>query len=196
MRRSAAERPKDNTTPVLLRDVAVAARPFLVGYARSRGVQRADAEDLVGETFAKALTRYDRLKCASVAACRALLIKILINTSRDAFRRQKGPVAGGADGDPADAAVSSAPDPARAAERSEQVALARRALERLPAPLRRTAQLYYLDGKSCRQIAAATGAPEGTVISRLARSRDLIRMRLHADGIDTGRLISGRSRAH
>jgi len=168
--------------------VAAAAQPFLVRYARGFGVQAADAEDLAGDTVAKALARYDRQVCVSGSVCRGLLIKILVNTFRDAFRRRRdGPIAESAEAtgldDPAAAAVSQAPDPARNAERSELLYLVRRALTQLPASLRETVRLYYLEEQSCRRIAVATGVPEGTVISRLARGRKLIRRSLRQDGV-------------
>lgn len=48
------------------------------------------------------------------------------------------------------------------------------AVDRLPAPLRATVALHYLEGYDVRETASLTGVPEGTVKSRLHRARTLL----------------------
>ena len=57
----------------------------------------------------------------------------------------------------------------------EDVERLRRAIAALPSPLRETLVLRDVNGLSYRDIAEATGAPIGTVMSRLARARSRAR---------------------
>jgi RNA polymerase sigma-70 factor (ECF subfamily) len=47
-------------------------------------------------------------------------------------------------------------------------------IEALPVPFRETLVLRELEELSYQQIATATGAPIGTVMSRLARAREML----------------------
>jgi RNA polymerase sigma-70 factor (ECF subfamily) len=61
--------------------------------------------------------------------------------------------------------------------RAEQ-ALVRAALAELPPAFREVIVLRELEGLTYQGIASVTGAPIGTVMSRLARARDQLRDRL------------------
>src|SRR5260370_32937991 len=50
-------------------------------------------------------------------------------------------------------------------------------LRHLPQRYRRPIALFYLEGKSAGEVAAALGPPRGTVLSQLARAREQMRMR-------------------
>ncbi|MEZ5398643.1 MAG: sigma-70 family RNA polymerase sigma factor [Bryobacteraceae bacterium] len=67
-----------------------------------------------------------------------------------------------------------APPAELAAERAETYARIRDAVSRLPADLRIAVVLRYTEGLSYEEIAAATGAPMGTVASRLNRAHKLL----------------------
>ncbi len=54
---------------------------------------------------------------------------------------------------------------------AERVERARRAISGLPSPLKETLVMRDVNGLSYREIAEATGAPVGTVMSRLSRAR-------------------------
>lgn len=53
----------------------------------------------------------------------------------------------------------------------------------LPADQREVFDLRHAEGLSYREIAAAVGAPEGTVMSRLARAREKMRACLESKGV-------------
>lgn len=80
--------------------------------------------------------------------------------------------------------------PLPAAERSDRPAedheLARALVDcraNLPGDQREVFDLRHADGLSYREIAAAVGAPEGTVMSRLARAREKMRACLESKGV-------------
>jgi RNA polymerase sigma factor (sigma-70 family) len=51
-------------------------------------------------------------------------------------------------------------------------------LQRIPERYRRPIVLFYLEGKSAEEVAAALGTPRGTVLSQLSRGRERLRARL------------------
>ncbi len=66
------------------------------------------------------------------------------------------------------------PTPEQVLLRQSDVAAVRRAIEALPEPFRESIVLRELEELSYREVAAITGVPIGTVMSRLARGRDLL----------------------
>ena len=57
-----------------------------------------------------------------------------------------------------------------------------KAITQLPEEFREVVLLRELEDMSYREIAAATGAPIGTVMSRLARGRALLKAHLEGGG--------------
>ena len=57
---------------------------------------------------------------------------------------------------------------------ADEGAMLRRAIAGLPPALRETLLMRVVNGLSYREIAAATDAPIGTVMSRLARARSAL----------------------
>ena len=74
--------------------------------------------------------------------------------------------------------VAGGDDPEARATARHQAAQARRALESIPDPYRETLQLVALDGLTYADAAAALDCPVGTVRSRVAKGRDLLRRAL------------------
>jgi RNA polymerase sigma factor (sigma-70 family) len=64
--------------------------------------------------------------------------------------------------------------------RTQDAALLDQVLNDLPAPFREVLVLKELEDMSYKEIAQVIGAPLGTVMSRLARARELLRRRLLA----------------
>jgi RNA polymerase sigma-70 factor (ECF subfamily) len=140
-----------------------------------------DAEDLVQETFVKALAASERFQPGT--NLNAWLRRIMINTFISSYRRSRaGPqfVTGDAvgsqlicarshDGSAEDQVVGRLLDPNVIA-----------ALRELPDKLRIVVYLADLEGLGYRQISALTGIPLGSVKSSLHRARYRLRAELGA----------------
>lgn len=72
-------------------------------------------------------------------------------------------------------------DPEALVLQHETVGHVREALERLPVEFREAIVLRELEGLAYKEIAAVTGVPIGTVMSRLARARQRLLVILSAD---------------
>ena len=132
-----------------------------------------DAEDLVQETYARALRSLHQFTPGT--NLKAWLCRILRNTFVSEYRRRRGsPVIGGLD------TVDPVPDvAAREVDR-----LAKIAAEEIEAALltlgedARTVILLDLEGLSEVEVADVMGCAVGTVKSRLSRARAALRQRL------------------
>ena len=129
---------------------------------------RAEAEDLLQETYLKALKGFGSFQPGT--NFRAWIYRILRNTfltSRSGLNAKMT--------DPLDLEEDASP---AAAETPESVLLAQAdrqlvedALERLPVPLREVILLCDMEDMSYQEIAEALAVPIGTVMSRLSRAR-------------------------
>jgi RNA polymerase sigma-70 factor (ECF subfamily) len=129
---------------------------------------RADAEDLVQETYLTLLNRPRRLHGGSeIAYLMTMLRNRFIDDRRSIARRQ---VTSGLYEieDSADPRVGLRPD--RAAEDREALD----AVHELPSPFRETVVAVDVLGLSYKEAAAALDVPVGTIMSRLARGRDRV----------------------
>lgn len=171
----------------------------LYGTALRLTRQRADAEDLVAETVAKALSHLDTLRDRQ--CFRAWIFRILTNTFFSERRR---------------AATEATDEPAEASEDGEdrrpfslfdrlhqpfllwwsapeqeflnQVlgAEIEQAIDALPDAFRAVVVLHDLQGFTYGEIAAMLGVPVGTVRSRLARGRSLLQKALWDQAVAAG----------
>jgi RNA polymerase sigma-70 factor (ECF subfamily) len=141
----------------------------------------ADAEDLVQETYARALKAADQFTPGT--NLKAWLFRILRNTFISMYRRQRhDPTVGGLDAvDP----VVEAPDQERWLRGEIELDRLRnfvavdieRELMRLSEDAR-TVILLDLEGQTETEVAEILGGAVGTVKSRLARARAALRQRL------------------
>jgi RNA polymerase sigma-70 factor (ECF subfamily) len=143
---------------------------------------RAEAEDLVQETWLRALRHFDQFDPGS--NCRAWLLTILRNAFLNRLRREGREIL------ESDMAATEA-----GAARLEEASVARsspeedffqtvlhgdvdRALKTLPLPFRLVVTLADLEGLTYKEIAQVLDCPIGTVMSRLSRARQLLRKEL------------------
>ena len=133
----------------------------------------ADAGDVVQEACVRALRHFDGFRGGGA---KPWFLAVVRNTALTWLARRPGtaefdeenPQTGG----PSEASSEGA------LLRDDERAALQRALEALPAEFREAVVLRELEGMSYKDIAAATEAPIGTVMSRLARGRRLLRDRL------------------
>jgi RNA polymerase sigma-70 factor (ECF subfamily) len=149
-------------------------------YTLARYLMRnaADAEDAVQECYLRALRHFDSYRGP---AMKPWLLTILRNVCNAEFaRRGKGET-------PTDFADETASaealpmwqeplaSPETAMLREHDSEAMRRLIAGLPAPFREAIVLRELNELSYQQIAEVAGVPVGTVMSRLARARSMLR---------------------
>jgi RNA polymerase sigma-70 factor (ECF subfamily) len=144
-------------------------------YSFAKGLARngADAEDIVQDACVRALAA---LETREVENSRAWLLTIVRNVALTHFARSKTARAEGDIGDSDGALSAREPSPDAEAQliAADEAETLRRAFAGLPLPLRETLALRVVHGLSYRDISAATDAPIGTVMSRLARARSAL----------------------
>ncbi|MFJ2991452.1 RNA polymerase sigma factor [Pandoraea sp. NPDC087047] len=140
-----------------------------------------DADDIVQEAFLRALRFFDGFRGENA---RAWLLAIVRNTWLTEWRRRSD----AADATPFDEAThglhdevrlpgwdDAAPgDPELLAVRRDECALVREALATLPVVFREVLVLREMEDMSYREIETIVGVPAGTVMSRLARGRQML----------------------
>jgi RNA polymerase sigma-70 factor, ECF subfamily len=136
---------------------------------------RADAEDVVQEAMVRALTYFPTYRGGSA---RAWILQIVRNTAYGALKARRGERTVEPTGAEGTTALESIPDqaddPEQALILSDDLRHMDALIERLPPELRETLVLRELEELSYREIAQVTGAPIGTVMSRLWRARRLL----------------------
>ena len=132
---------------------------------------RAEAEDVVQETYAQAWASFMAYEPGT--NCRAWLFKILMNKLEHQRRRRYALLKRTADVDTEllSQTVAYAPPAGHALKDDEILA----ALDRAPARFREVVLLADVEEFSYREIAEILGVPIGTVMSRLSRGRKLLR---------------------
>ena len=134
----------------------------------------ADAADVVQEASVRALSFFDGYRGGDA---RAWLLRIVRNTFYTWLRQNRGD-----ETTPLDEAVHNVAAPAANPEQSILLradrAMLRQAIADLPVEFREALVLRDIEDLSYKQIAHVAGVPIGTVMSRLARARKLLRERL------------------
>lgn len=143
----------------------------LYRYARSLCGEPGEAEELVQETYKRALDAARKPSDLSVESVRPWLFTILRNVWLNERRRQSRTH------EVIDEATMPLPD--RSAEsainRRLLISEVRAAVDALPAPWREIIVMRDIEDLSYAQIAEVLGCRIGTVMSRLARARDALR---------------------
>jgi RNA polymerase sigma-70 factor (ECF subfamily) len=133
-----------------------------------------DAEDVVQESFMRAFRFFEGFRGGN---SRAWLLRIVRNTAYtwlNEGRRMQGTEFD----DELFGSDVNALDPEEQLLRSDRGRLLRSALEKLPTDYREVLILREIEEMSYREISEVTGAPVGTVMSRLSRARRGLRRSL------------------
>jgi RNA polymerase sigma-70 factor (ECF subfamily) len=163
---------RDNTRLERFERTVLPHLPAAFNLARWLTGDRQDAEDIAQEASLRAFRSIDTLRGTDG---RAWLLKIVRNTAFTFLgkkREQDMLIQPDAVDD------RSAVDPEALALRAADVEVVRSALEAIPAEFREAIVLREMEQLSYKEIAEVTGAPIGTVMSRLARARKLVRSEL------------------
>jgi RNA polymerase sigma-70 factor (ECF subfamily) len=147
------------------------ALPALLAYFRRQPALAGAAEDLVQDTFVRALRQAERLEC-SVSA-RAYVFGIARHVGIDWLRRRRAEV---------ELTDAVAAEPARGDDRMEGM---RAAIAALPEPHRETLMLRLQQELSYEEIAEVLGVPVGTVRSRLHHAVRRLQEALHSERDET-----------
>jgi RNA polymerase sigma-70 factor (ECF subfamily) len=127
----------------------------------------ADAADVVQESYVRALNYFDGFRGGDA---RAWLLRIVRNTCYTWLRQNRRSELETS----FDETIHSAP----AAVLRLDPAMLRQAIEELPAEYREALVLREIEGLPYKEIAHVADIPLGTVMSRLARARQLLRSRV------------------
>lgn len=134
-----------------------------------------DAEDVVQDAYLRAFRFYEGFRGGDARAWLLAIVRRCAFTWMEGNRRQGNPVEfdeelhGGPD---------AGPDPALSLLQQGDFAQLHEAIETLPPLFREALLLRELEGCSYKEISEITGAPTGTVMSRLARARTLLQTAL------------------
>jgi len=162
-------------SPEVFQEFAMPLFGSLYNFAHWLTQNQEDAEDLVQETYLKALRGFTSFE--SGTNFRAWIFQIVRNTflsSRSKLeRRMTVPLTSDEDG---------SSEPAATCDTAESILIARsdtesvrHAIEQLPVHFRETLLLCVVEEMSYREIAEVLSIPIGTVMSRLSRARKAVR---------------------
>jgi RNA polymerase sigma-70 factor (ECF subfamily) len=140
-------------------------------YARWLTKNDADAEDVVQDAYVRALRFFSSLRRDDA---RAWLLTIVRNAWYSRFPRRAGATPTTVADEGVDERADASLDPEARLIQQQTVDVVRGALEALPADFREVLVLRELEELSYKEIAAVVGIPIGTVMSRLARARELL----------------------
>ena len=166
------------------RDAALPHLDDVYTLARYLMRDQADAEDAVQECYLRALRHFDSYRGP---AMKPWLLAILRNVCRAEFARRAGsrwrPEC--ADDQPASDETPMWQEPQASPEaellRRHDAETIRRLIAALPPPFREVIVLRDINDLSYREIAGVAGVPVGTVMSRLARARAMLRAAWNAE---------------
>ena len=145
-------------------------------FARWLGHSSSDAQDIVQEAMLRAYRAFDGLRGTDA---KAWLLTIVRNCHATAYQQEqrRGFVALPEHGDAADlhAMVAAPSDPERQTMERDDERTLERLLARLSVEHREILMLREIDEMSYREIATILSVPIGTVMSRLARARAVLK---------------------
>jgi len=169
---------KDQLLPAAtFEDLAMPLFDQLYNFARWLTQDTADAEDLVQETYVKALRGFTSFQTGT--NFRAWMYRILRNSFLSSRTGLKTTVAFDEE-DSETALPAGGPSPESAVIAQSDRALVQQALTELPLRFREILLLCEVEEMSYQEIAETLSVPIGTVMSRLSRARKALRDLLEA----------------
>ena len=149
---------------------------YLYRYALMLTGRQAEAQDLVQETYVRAVQAFHGLREDSNV--RGWLVTILRNVWLNELRkRRRGPLYMeiATDSQLVETLPGNGRDALQMLERDEDVVRIRAAMRKLPLPFQEILVLREFEEHSYQEIAAILNCPAGTVMSRLGRARAKLR---------------------
>ncbi|WP_025227777.1 sigma-70 family RNA polymerase sigma factor [Fimbriimonas ginsengisoli] len=164
--------------------------PSVLGTALRLTRSREDAEDLAQEAIVRAFDAYERFDGANF---KAWMLRIVTNLYINKYRqRQRGPQLGSLDEEGVIEPMSAESEiPDRILFDEAVGAEIEEALSKVPEDFRMAVMLSDLEGLSYQEIADITQVPIGTVRSRIARGRSILRKALEGYAKREGYLKDG-----
>jgi RNA polymerase sigma-70 factor (ECF subfamily) len=159
--------------------------PSVFGTALRLTRSREEAEDLAQEAIVRAYEAFDRFDGTNF---KAWMLRIVTNLFINKYRqRQRGPMVNSLDEENAlEPVANEAEVPDRILFDHVLGAEIEEALAKVPEDFRMAVILSDLEGLSYQEIADATDVPIGTVRSRLARGRAMLRRQLESFALREG----------
>jgi RNA polymerase sigma-70 factor (ECF subfamily) len=166
------------------------AFPSVFGTALRLTRSREEAEDLTQEAIVRAYDAYERFDGSNF---KAWMLRIVTNLYINKYRqRQRGPQMGSLDEEGVAEPISAETElPDRLLFDNTLGAEIEQALASVPVDFRTAVILSDIEGLSYQEIADATNVPVGTVRSRLARGRSMMRKALQQFALREGYIKSG-----
>ena len=164
------EVPDQRVSAATFEELALPLFEQLYNFAHWLAQDASEAEDLVQETYAKALRAFSGFQLGT--NFRAWMFRILRNTF---LTSRTGLKSASVSDDHVETIASSAPSPETVLLERADHEMVRQALTELPVPFREVLLLCEVEEMSYEEIAQVLAIPVGTVMSRLHRARKALR---------------------
>jgi RNA polymerase sigma factor (sigma-70 family) len=150
-----------------------------------------DADDIVQDAMMRAFVGFDSFRGDNVKPWLLSIVRnCFLDAVRNSQRRRSEPLPSDDDLGPDDSAWAvDDPDPEAVMIQADERCQLHKVVANLPKEFREVLVLREMEYLSYREIAEITGAPIGTVMSRLARARGVLRQRWNSD-IEGPRLVA------
>jgi len=164
------EVPDQRVSAATFEELALPLFEQLYNFAHWLAQDASEAEDLVQETYAKALRAFSGFQLGT--NFRAWMFRILRNTF---LTSRTGLKSTSVSDDEVETIASTAPNPETVLLERADREMVRQALTELPVPFREILLLCEVEEMSYEEIAQVLAIPVGTVMSRLYRARKALR---------------------
>jgi RNA polymerase sigma-70 factor (ECF subfamily) len=151
-------------------------------FARWLSGSPSEAGDVAQEAILRAFRSFETLRGSDAKAWLLAIVRNCHATAfRQAQRRAYVPLPEAHEDPVGDAMIATTPDPESLSIREDEQRTLTQLLSTLPEEQREALVLKELEDLSYRDIAAVTGVPIGTVMSRLARARAALKARARVE---------------